>query len=541
VRRSFITPGRGRDSPNFLAALVFQRQSACVRFLLRVRAFFERPVHASLSAPRFAPADRRGSDSARHEAVLALGLLEGGRDPAFDRVARLAARAVRSPLALVVFHDDRRAVLRGAANLAEAPPPAWPVPHAAVHAVVQADEVVTVSAIDRHGPEDAALAVLGARAWAGVPIRDRRGLALGALIAVDQVPRRWTELDMRALEDATLALLPELDSRAAGSELGLEASALLGLRSVGGIPEALAHSLRTERTHLTTLLDAMADGVLLVGDEGTVIHCNKAFLGLFGLLTAPTLVGLPSAVACNQYRNQFLEPERFEARVSELKASRMATFRELLPLADGRVLERDYAPVSADKQRLGHLWIYRDVTERERARSSLGQHRDALSLSHVDELTGLHNRRGFVDLARAQIDDAVRAQRAMLVIFVDLDGLKQINDRFGHQAGDRALFEFAALLRATFRERDLVARLGGDEFVVLVTDASSVAPSELVARLATRVEQHNANGRRDFRIAFSTGVSTFDPAEPEPLEVLLSQADARMYAQKRLRKDEPGT
>ena len=470
--------------------------------------------------------------------MTALGLLEGGRDPAFDRVARLAARAVRSPLAMVVFHDDRRAALRGAANLADAPAPAWAVPHAAVHAVVQADEPVTVGSVDRHGPEDAGLAALGARAWAGVPIRDQRGLALGALIAVDHVPRRWTELDMRALEDATLVLLPELDSRAAGAELGLEPSALLGLRSLGGIPEALAHAVRTERTHLTTLLDAMADGVLLVGDEGTIIHCNKAFLGLFGLLSAPALVGLPSTVACDQYRNLFLEPERFETRVAELKASRLATFRELLPLVDGRVLERDYAPVSAEERKLGHLWIYRDVTERERARSSLGQHRDAGSLLHVDELTGLHNRRGFIDLARAQIDEAVRAQRAMLVIFADLDGLKQINDRFGHQAGDRALFEFAALLRATFRERDLVARLGGDEFVVLVTDASGVAASELVARLGVRVEQHNATGRRDFRIAFSTGVSTFDPAEPEPLEVLLSQADARMYAQKRERKDD---
>jgi diguanylate cyclase (GGDEF)-like protein len=156
----------------------------------------------------------------------------------------------------------------------------------------------------------------------------------------------------------------------------------------------------------------------------------------------------------------------------------------------------------------------------------------------VDELTGLHNRRAFLDLARAQLDDAVRAQRGMLVIFADLAGLKQINDRLGHQAGDRALFEFAALLRATFRERDLVARLGGDEFVVLVTDASGVGHAELVARLAARVDQHNNRGRRDFSIAFSTGVSTFDPSEPEPLEVLLSQADARMYAQKRRRKDE---
>jgi diguanylate cyclase (GGDEF)-like protein len=309
-------------------------------------------------------------------------------------------------------------------------------------------------------------------------------------------------------------------------------------RSLGGVPEALAHALRTERCHLTTLLDALADGVLLVSAEGAVLHCNKAFLGLFGLLGTRTLVGLASTEACALYREHFLEPDRFQEQVEALKARGLASFRELLPLCDGRVLERDYAPVVEGGQPLGHLWIYRDVTERERARSHHGQQREGTSLSHVDELTGLHNRRGFIDLARAAFDEAVREQREMLVIFSDLDGLKQINDRFGHQAGDRALFEFAALLRAGFRERDLVGRLGGDEFVVLVTDAAGVGAAELVARLAQRVELHNLQRRRDFSIAFSTGASTFNPAAPEPLEVLLSQADGRMYAEKRRRKSD---
>jgi diguanylate cyclase (GGDEF)-like protein/PAS domain S-box-containing protein len=480
-----------------------------------------------------------GLELDRVRAVVSLGLMDGGREPPFDRVARLAARSVRTRVALLVFLGDHRAVVRGAANLTEPLCNHGPAPHSAVHAVVEADEPVMVFSVDAHGPEDAGLAALGGRAWVGVPVRDRPGRVLGALLAVDSVPRRWTEEDVQALEDAALALLPELEARNSAAELGLGASELLGRLSPGDVPEALGLALRIERTHLATLLDALADGVLLVGHEGRITHCNKAFLGLFGLLHSPSLVGLGSADACARYRDQFVEADRFEARVEELKGRRAATFRELLPMGDGRVLERDYAPVVGESEALGHLWIYRDVTERERSRSSLGQQRDNGSLNHVDELTGLHNRRGFMDLARAQLDDAVRAQRGMLVIFADLDGLKQINDRFGHQAGDRALFEFAALLRATFRERDLVARLGGDEFVVLVTDASGVGSVELVARLGARVEQHNANGRRDFSIAFSTGVSTFDPSEPEPLEVLLSQADARMYAQKRRRKDEP--
>jgi diguanylate cyclase len=325
---------------------------------------------------------------------------------------------------------------------------------------------------------------------------------------------------------------------AASVSLPSERTGAAGLRSLGGVPESSDHALRTERCHLNTLLDALADGVLLVSVEGAILHCNKAFLGLFGLRGAHSLVGLAGSEAAALYRGQFLEPDRFEARAEELKARGVASFRELWPLCDGRLLERDYAPAIEEGHPLGHLWIYRDVTERERARSHHGQQREGGSLSHVDELTGLHNRRGFMDLARAHLDEAVREQREMLVIFSDLDGLKQINDRFGHQAGDRALFEFAAQLRAAFRERDLVGRLGGDEFVVLVTEASGVSAAELVTRLAQRVEHHNVQGRRDFSIAFSTGVSTFDPAGPEPLEVLLSQADARMYAEKRRRKSD---
>jgi diguanylate cyclase (GGDEF)-like protein/PAS domain S-box-containing protein len=490
-------------------------------------------VSASVSATRpLSPAPARPGLEWL-QAVTSLGLLDGSPEPAFETVARLAARSARCSLALLVFQGER-AVVRGAAQLGGPKVAHWPVPHFAVHAVVADDETISVSSVDAHRPEDPALASLGARAWLGVPVRDGEGRVLGALLAVDRRPRRWSDEDVQALQDVALTLLPEFERRARGAPGGPGSA-----RTLGRLTDALAHELRTERTHLSTLLEVMADGVLLVGTEGTIIHCNKAFLGLFGLLNAPTLVGQPARGACDSFRSQLLEPDRFEARVGELKEQRIATFREMLPLSDGRVLERDYAPVDAEGQELGHLWIYRDVTERERARSSLVQQRDNGSLSHVDELTGLHNRRGFIELARAQLDEAVRAQRGMLVIFVDLDGLKQINDRFGHQAGDRALFEFAALLRATFRERDLVARLGGDEFVVLVTDASGVGSTELVARLSARVEQHNNQGRRDFCIAFSNGVSTFDPAEPEPLEVLLSQADARMYAQKRLRKDEP--
>ncbi len=107
---------------------------------------------------------------------------------------------------------------------------------------------------------------------------------------------------------------------------------------------------------------------------------------------------------------------------------------------------------------------------------SIERHRMAeelRNLSLTDELTGLHNRRGFITLSQQQIRQAKRTKKEMLLLFVDLDGLKKINDGFGHSEGDRALFAVAALLRETFRDSDIVARIGGDEFAVLAMETEN--------------------------------------------------------------------
>ena len=108
----------------------------------------------------------------------------------------------------------------------------------------------------------------------------------------------------------------------------------------------------------------------------------------------------------------------------------------------------------------------------------------------------------------------------MLLIFVDLDALKEINDRLGHAAGDQALVDTGTVLKSTFRERDIVARLGGDEFVVLVTDSSAVREADLLARLSGRLGALNARAGREFQLALSIGVAAFDPGSPESLEEL---------------------
>jgi diguanylate cyclase (GGDEF)-like protein len=248
--------------------------------------------------------------------------------------------------------------------------------------------------------------------------------------------------------------------------------------------------------------------------------------------------GLAFATVCERLGESFADSAHFLARATELAAHAGPVTGEWWTMSDGRILESDVLPVLVEGLRTEQLWLWRDVTERARLRAGeIHGHAPETNLSYLDELTGLHNRRGFLLFARAQLDAGALARRPMLLIFVDLDGLKYINDKLGHSAGDRALVDTSTVLKSTFRERDIVARLGGDEFVVLVTDSSAVREVDLLARLAGRLDALNARPGREFQLAFSTGVAAFDPAAPEPLEELLSEADSRMYLDKRRRKD----
>jgi diguanylate cyclase (GGDEF)-like protein len=117
---------------------------------------------------------------------------------------------------------------------------------------------------------------------------------------------------------------------------------------------------------------------------------------------------------------------------------------------------------------------------------------------------------------------------------VDVDGLKRINDTFGHKEGDAAIAETGRVLRESFRGADLVARIGGDEFAVLLTGGAAEFDGErLDGRLREIVENHNRTSDRKYVISLSAGFARLDAAEAETFEEQLHRADAMMYEAKR--------
>jgi two-component system cell cycle response regulator len=155
-----------------------------------------------------------------------------------------------------------------------------------------------------------------------------------------------------------------------------------------------------------------------------------------------------------------------------------------------------------------------------------------LNLALIDDLTGLNNRRGFMALARQQMKLAYRTQKPFLLVFIDLDGMKRINDTFGHQEGNRALVDAACVLKDSFRHSDVLARLGGDEFVCLVVDGVENTSEVISHRIQQKLISHNADVGRRYDLSFSVGIVAADMTQPADLEQLLSKADAVMYQQK---------
>jgi len=169
-------------------------------------------------------------------------------------------------------------------------------------------------------------------------------------------------------------------------------------------------------------------------------------------------------------------------------------------------------------------------------RYAIGRQRHLKELrtfSIIDELTGLYNRRGFLTLSEQQFKMADRTKQSLLLVFADVDGLKSINDSFGHHRGDLALMETAHVLREAFRETDILARLSGDEFVALLTGSKETHAESALDRFQRTMEEHNSYRGREFRLSVSIGIALYEPSAPCSIGDLLEKADKLMYESKK--------
>jgi len=287
--------------------------------------------------------------------------------------------------------------------------------------------------------------------------------------------------------------------------------------------KSLYDALQTQNVYFATLFENAPEAIAILDEYDHIIRINGQFTSMFGY-TEEEAVG--------RNINDLIVPTELVAQGVELTA-RVAAGEKLRIEAlrrhkDGHTVWVAIAATPfAVADQPGRVYaMYHDISAQKRAEDELK------ALLWADELTGLPNRRAFIALSDQALKVAMRLERDVLMIFIDVDHLKYINDTFGHLAGDRALIDTARVLRESCREADIIARLGGDEFVALMMVDSDQTGELVCDRIKTRVAEHNEEVDREYDLSLSVG-ATRSKAEGTMLADLLAQADMALYERKR--------
>lgn len=276
---------------------------------------------------------------------------------------------------------------------------------------------------------------------------------------------------------------------------------------------------------LSSLLDISTDAVIAADRNLDVVFFNQGAERIFGyaadeIIGQPFMVLVPSfALDAVGHRNRRLG----DGAASELgECGEVGAFRK-----DGSPFpaEMSLAVLDDDADAIC-LAILRDIGEKKRVAEQVEY------LATHDSLTGLPNRRLFFDRLAQAIEAAERNERLMALMFIDLDGFKQVNDAFGHAAGDELLRVVAGRIRSQLRIADTVARLGGDEFAVIVEHLRHVDPiSEIAMTLLRALSEPVAIEGKTARVSASIGI-VICPLEAKSCKQMMVDADRAMYAAK---------
>lgn len=307
---------------------------------------------------------------------------------------------------------------------------------------------------------------------------------------------------------------------ASGAEVKLFWQMVTNLKQIKG-------ELEKSQSQLQAVIHNVMDGIITTNESGEMQGFNPAAEEIFGYSqqevlgkNASLLVPGPEQIGLEAYAGQYAAGQ---GRLSGMRRREMTAVRK-----NGQQFPME---VSLSEMRLGgsryFVGIVRDITERKLAEQKISH------LAHYDYLTDLPNRALFMYSLGKLVPLAKRSNGKLAVLFLDLDGFKQVNDRLGHEAGDLLLQQVSGRLRDKIRASDMLARLGGDEFTLVLNDIGSNDNALLVADkiIAELSAPFDLNGQR-CHVGGSIGISIF-PDDAEQAEILIKQADEAMYLAKR--------
>jgi diguanylate cyclase (GGDEF)-like protein/PAS domain S-box-containing protein len=285
----------------------------------------------------------------------------------------------------------------------------------------------------------------------------------------------------------------------------------------------VALALGESEARFRSLFEQSWDAIYVGTPEGTIIDVNQSWLDLFGYsrdeLSRITVLDL---YADPSDRSQFLRRITAEGRVQDEVRYKKK---------DGTVFDCERTVVvrtDAQGRAIAYQGIFRDVSQRNRDRAELER------LARFDSLTGILNRRLILERVDEWIVHVRRYKGHLSVVMLDIDHFKQVNDRYGHQVGDRVLADTAHLLQRSLRQTDFAGRYGGEEFLLVLpqTDAAGAAVIAERARVILQgTAMHDAEGGT-YGVTASFGVAEWSARND--VDALVGRADAAMYRAKEL-------
>lgn len=288
--------------------------------------------------------------------------------------------------------------------------------------------------------------------------------------------------------------------------------------------EQLARSLSL----LRSTLDSTADAIVVTGGNGKIRAHNRQFLSLWPEGRRPNMVGKSTTAFLMRLVRQTQERAGLLKRLRSLRGSPDSRIQEVIRLRDGRHIELLSIPQLQEDRVVGRVFSLRDITQLRTDEETI-RHQ-----AYHDALTGLPNRLLMNDRLRHAISLAKRSASSLVVLFLDLDHFKSVNDRLGHDIGDLLLVEVANRMRQNLRVSDTICRLGGDEFTVILENlVDPVGWKQVVVKLLSLLSQPYDIRGNEIWIGASIGVSHF-PADARTAEDLLRHADMAMYEAKQL-------
>lgn len=300
-------------------------------------------------------------------------------------------------------------------------------------------------------------------------------------------------------------------------------------QAVGELKNAIKHDLKLIATLMGKIFENAEEGVIITDSKACILNVNPAFCRVTGYSRDEVLGENPRILHSGQQDNAFYADMWRELLYNNRWEGEIWNRRK-----NGKIYP-EWLSITAVMDEAGsvshYIGIFSDITSQKDSEERL------YYLAHYDNLSKLPNRLAFHDRLRQAISRARRNDNQVAVMFLDLDGFKEVNDTLGHDAGDDVIREVASRLSTAMRETDTIARFGGDEFMILLAEVGAregieTAAQKIIEAVAKPIRIDNT----DARVTTSIGISLY-PQDGDDIDTLIRQADMAMYAAKEAGKN----